>query len=248
MAVLLLEFRLDPAERRQATERALGMDAEASSSGSRRRRGSWCRDGRIARRARPAWTGGRGVADRRDAASQYHRRDSAGRPGLHLGSGEAPGRLAAALRRQPSSSSVHGGGADRSARPGAAARRIHHERPRLGAAEAAVERDQLLERAALVELRVVEAADHDVGHVREAVGAQQVLRRRSVRRPRADPPPRRARRCRWWARVGRAPRRRARPSARAASRCAGARAAPGSAAGGARSISSSVSRRGSSIR
>ena len=46
-----------------------------------------------------------------------------------------------------------------------------------------MERDQLLERAALVELGVVEAADHDVGDVREAVGAQQVLgrRRREVR-------------------------------------------------------------------
>jgi hypothetical protein len=38
-----------------------------------------------------------------------------------------------------------------------------------------VERDQLLERAALVERRVVEAADRDVGHVREAVAAPQVL-------------------------------------------------------------------------
>ena len=46
----------------------------------------------------------------------------------------------------------------------------------LGAAEAAVEGDQLLERAALIEYRVVEAADHDVGDVGEAVGAQKVLR------------------------------------------------------------------------
>ena len=55
--------------------------------------------------------------------------------------------------------------------------RVQDERPRLEAAEAAVEGDQLLERAALVELGVVEAADHDVGDVLEAVGAQQVSRR-----------------------------------------------------------------------
>ena len=40
----------------------------------------------------------------------------------------------------------------------------------------AVERDQLLERAALLGDRVVEAVDHDVGDVREAVGAEQVPR------------------------------------------------------------------------
>ena len=45
------------------------------------------------------------------------------------------------------------------------------------AAEAAVEADQLLERAALVELGVVEAAHHDVADVLEAVGAQEVLGR-----------------------------------------------------------------------
>ena len=56
-------------------------------------------------------------------------------------------------------------------------RRVQDERARLEAADAAVERDQLLERAALVELGVVEAADHDVGDVLEAVGAQEVLRR-----------------------------------------------------------------------
>ncbi len=39
-----------------------------------------------------------------------------------------------------------------------------------------MERDQLLERAALLEIRVVEAPDHDVGDVLEAVGAQEVLR------------------------------------------------------------------------
>ena len=44
----------------------------------------------------------------------------------------------------------------------------------LQAADASVEADQLLERAALVELGVVEAADHDVADVLEAVGAQEV--------------------------------------------------------------------------
>ena len=56
--------------------------------------------------------------------------------------------------------------------------RMQDERPRLGPAQSAVERDQLLERAALLELGVVEAVDHDVGDVLEAVGAQQVRRRR----------------------------------------------------------------------
>ena len=55
-------------------------------------------------------------------------------------------------------------------------RRVQDERPRLQAADASVEADQLLERAALVELGVVEAADHDVGDVLEAVGAQEVPR------------------------------------------------------------------------
>ena len=56
---------------------------------------------------------------------------------------------------------------------------------RLGPADPAVERDQLLERAALLEIRVVEAADHDVGHVREPVRAEQVARRvRGERRQR----------------------------------------------------------------
>jgi hypothetical protein len=40
-----------------------------------------------------------------------------------------------------------------------------------------VEGDQLLERAALVEGGVVEAADHDVRNVLEAVGAEQVVGR-----------------------------------------------------------------------
>ena len=54
-------------------------------------------------------------------------------------------------------------------------RRVEQEWPRLRPAEAAVERDQFLERAALVEHWVVEAADHDVGDVREPVRAEQVL-------------------------------------------------------------------------
>jgi len=42
--------------------------------------------------------------------------------------------------------------------------------------QAAVERDELLEGAALVALQVVEAAHRDVRGVGEAVGAQQVPR------------------------------------------------------------------------
>ncbi len=57
------------------------------------------------------------------------------------------------------------------------AARVEQERAGLRAAEPAVEGDELLERAALVEGGVVEAAHHDVGHVREAVRAQQVARR-----------------------------------------------------------------------
>ena len=53
-----------------------------------------------------------------------------------------------------------------------------------GPPEPAVEGDQLLEGAALLELGVVEAADHDVGHVREAVRAEQVTGR--VRRERRE--------------------------------------------------------------
>ena len=41
--------------------------------------------------------------------------------------------------------------------------RMQDERPRLRPSEPAVERDQLLERAALLELGVVEAVDQDVG-------------------------------------------------------------------------------------
>ena len=52
---------------------------------------------------------------------------------------------------------------------------MEDERARLEAAEPAVEADQLLEGAALFELGVVEAPDHDVSDMLEAVGAQQVL-------------------------------------------------------------------------
>ena len=55
--------------------------------------------------------------------------------------------------------------------------RVEDERPSLETSDAAVERDQLLEGAAFVEIRVVEAPDHDVADVLEAVGAEQVLRR-----------------------------------------------------------------------
>src|SRR3954447_15543517 len=50
-------------------------------------------------------------------------------------------------------------------------RRMEDERPRLRAAEAAVERDQLLERAALLERRVEEAVQEQVRRVLEPVGA-----------------------------------------------------------------------------
>jgi hypothetical protein len=56
----------------------------------------------------------------------------------------------------------------------------------------AVKRDQLLEGAAFIEHRVVEAADHDVRDVGEAVRAKQVLwrcgRERGKRVPAIDAP------------------------------------------------------------
>src|SRR5580765_203587 len=52
--------------------------------------------------------------------------------------------------------------------------RVEKKRSSLGAAEAAVEGDQLLERAAFFQSLVVEAPDHDVGDVGEAVCAQQM--------------------------------------------------------------------------
>ena len=62
---------------------------------------------------------------------------------------------------------------------------MENECSRLRPAQPAVERDQLLEGAALLEIGLVEAADHDVGHVREAVRAQEMARRgRGERRQR----------------------------------------------------------------
>src|SRR5215203_854817 len=48
---------------------------------------------------------------------------------------------------------------------------------RLRATESAVKRNQFFKRAPFVEHRVVEAPNHDVSDVWEAVGAKQVLRR-----------------------------------------------------------------------
>src|SRR5512132_254615 len=55
--------------------------------------------------------------------------------------------------------------------------RMKDERPGLRAPDPTVKGDQLLERAAGLERGIVEAADHDVGDVAEAVGTAQVLRR-----------------------------------------------------------------------
>ena len=61
--------------------------------------------------------------------------------------------------------------------------RVEDEQAVSGASDATVEGDELLERTALVELGVVEASDHDVAGVLEAVGARRMLRcvRREVR-------------------------------------------------------------------
>ena len=73
---------------------------------------------------------------------------------------------------------VHGGRAQDRALGNGEPDWVEDERPCLRAAEPAVEGDQLLEGAPLVELGVVEAPHHDVRHVLEAVRAQEVLRRR----------------------------------------------------------------------
>src|SRR5829696_7733299 len=52
------------------------------------------------------------------------------------------------------------------------ARGMQDERPRLKAAQPTVERDQLLEGTGVVELGVVEAADHDVGDMGKAIRAE----------------------------------------------------------------------------
>jgi hypothetical protein len=55
--------------------------------------------------------------------------------------------------------------------------RIEDEGAGLGAAEAAVEGDELFKGAALLELGVVEAVDEDVGSVLKTIGAAEMVRR-----------------------------------------------------------------------
>jgi len=55
--------------------------------------------------------------------------------------------------------------------------RMQHERPSLRPAQPTVEADELFERTPLFEHGVIEAADHDVSHVRKAVRAQEMLSR-----------------------------------------------------------------------
>ena len=69
---------------------------------------------------------------------------------------------------------MHAGGADDRLVGNGQLGRVQDERPRLRAAEPAVERDQLFERAALFEVGVVEAVNHDVGGMLKSVGAPQV--------------------------------------------------------------------------
>ena len=92
----------------------------------------------------------------------------------------------------PPQDRVDGGGADDRLRRRREGLRVQEERSRLQAAEASVEADQLFEGAAFLELGVIEAADHDVGDVGEAVGAQQVYGRGRRRAP-AGRRPRRVR-------------------------------------------------------
>ena len=73
---------------------------------------------------------------------------------------------------------MHRGGPDDRLGGQRHARRAEDEWSGLRAAESAVEGDQLFERAALVERGVIEAADHDVGDVRESIRALQVPCRR----------------------------------------------------------------------
>ena len=85
--------------------------------------------------------------------------------------------------RQPASTSCTAAAPTIGSAGTAQLRRMEDEGPRLRAADPAVERDQLLEGATRIHVGLVEAADHQVGDVREPVGAQQVLRgvRREVR-------------------------------------------------------------------
>jgi len=79
---------------------------------------------------------------------------------------------------------VHGGGAEDRPFGNGQLDGVEDERLRLRPSEPAVEGDELLEGAALVELRVVEAPDHDVGDVLEAVCAEEMVR--GVRRERGE--------------------------------------------------------------
>ena len=90
-----------------------------------------------------------------------------------LSAGAVPSSLARQPRRSAFTDSAPTSGSSGTRQ----SRRVEDERLGLRAAEAAVERDQLLEGAALVEVGVVEGADHDVGDVREPVRAEQVPRR-----------------------------------------------------------------------
>ena len=65
---------------------------------------------------------------------------------------------------------------------------MEDERPRLEAADPAVEGDQLLEGTAFVEVGVVEAPDHDVAYVLEAVGAQECCGRMGEKGARGSSP------------------------------------------------------------
>ena len=158
--------------------------------------------------------------------------------------------LAAALQpaAPPRQHPVHRGGADDRLVGDRQRLGMQDERLGLRPSEPAVEADQLLERAALVALGVVEAADHDVRDVREAVGAQEVGRggrRERGQRILALHPPggRGARAARARGPPGRAPR-----SSPAASPTCGCSRSAGTSCGWRSSISSSVSRRFSSIR
>ena len=119
---------------------------------------------------------------------------ASGRPGGHVDP-FVWGPLVGLERAPPADEdAVHAGGADDGLGGQLEVRGVQDERAGLWAADAAVEADQLLEGAALFELGVVEAADHDVGDVLEAVGAQQVRAARWARTARAGPRPRRGRR------------------------------------------------------
>ena len=149
--------------------------------------------------------------------------------------GRFPTRRLTVERASPADEDVvHRGGADDRLTGHRQRHRMQDERLGLRAAEPAVERDQLLERAALLEVGVVEAVDHDVGDVLESVGAAQMGRRARARTAPAGPRRRPRRRPGSECRAGRGRPVRARASGRAGSRYADACAAPRAAAGGAR--------------